>query len=156
MTNTADSHTRSAPSASATKLGSPGVSSRLTLRSCQCSELNVVEIDICRACSSAAESDTVLPSGTDPSRLIDPRLEQQRLVQRRLPGPAMADEGDVANPIRCLAHDAVSFRVAKFYPANDSSCMRERSRRTALVCSWQTRDSVTPSTSPISRSVRFS
>ena len=40
MTNTADSHTRSAPSASATKLGSPGVSSRLILRSCQRNELS--------------------------------------------------------------------------------------------------------------------
>lgn len=30
------------------------------------------------------------------------------------------------------------------------------SRSTALVCSWQTRDSVTPSTRPISASVRFS
>ena len=37
-----------------------------------------------------------------------------------------------------------------------SSCMRERSRRTAFVCICETRDSVTPSTSPISRSVRFS
>ena len=33
---------------------------------------------------------------------------------------------------------------------------RERSRSTAFVCSWLTRDSVTPRTSPISRSVRFS
>ena len=37
-TKIADSHTRSAPSASATKLGSPGVSSRLTLRSCHSNE----------------------------------------------------------------------------------------------------------------------
>ena len=36
------------------------------------------------------------------------------------------------------------------------SCMRERSRSTAFVCSCDTRDSVTPSTSPISRRVRFS
>ena len=41
-------------------------------------------------------------------------------------------------------------------PAKTSPCRRERRRRTALVCSWETRDSVTPSTSPISRSVRFS
>lgn len=32
----------------------------------------------------------------------------------------------------------------------------ERSRRTARVCNWQTRDSVTPSTRPISARVRFS
>ena len=59
-TNTADSHTRSAPSASATKLGSPGVSSRLILRSCHSNELSAVEIDICRACSSGSESETVV------------------------------------------------------------------------------------------------
>ena len=37
-----------------------------------------------------------------------------------------------------------------------SSRSRPLSRRIALVCSCETRDSVTPSTSPISRSVRFS
>ena len=67
-TNTADSHTRSAPSASATKLGSPGVSIRLILRSCHSNELSVAEIDIWRACSSGSESETVVPSGTVPSR----------------------------------------------------------------------------------------
>jgi hypothetical protein len=40
--------------------------------------------------------------------------------------------------------------------SKDSSCMRERKRRTAFVCICETRDSVTPSTSPISRRVRFS
>ena len=39
----ADSHTRSAPSASATKLGSPGVSSRLILRPCHSNGLSVVD-----------------------------------------------------------------------------------------------------------------
>ena len=47
-----------------------------------------------------------------------------------------------------LARDAQS--------SKDSSCIRERRRRTAFVCIWETRDSVTPSTSPISLSVRFS
>ena len=108
-TNTADSHTRSAPSASATKLGSPGVSSRLILRSCHSNELSAAEIDICRACSSGSASETVLPSGTEPEPVDRPGLEQQRLVQRRLPRPSMADEGDVANPVRCGVHDAVSF-----------------------------------------------
>jgi hypothetical protein len=37
-TKIADSHTRSAPSASAMKLESPGVSIRLTLRSCHSNE----------------------------------------------------------------------------------------------------------------------
>ena len=37
-----------------------------------------------------------------------------------------------------------------------SSSRRPRSRPTRRVCSWHTRDSVTPSSSPISASVRFS
>ncbi len=40
-------------------------------------------------------------------------------------------------------------------PAEASSILL-RSRNTALVCSWHTRDSVTPSTRPISARVRFS
>ena len=40
--------------------------------------------------------------------------------------------------------------------AYSSACSADFSRSTAFVCSWETRDSVTPRTSPISRSVRFS
>ena len=72
MTNTADSHTRRAPSASAMKLESPGVSIRLTLRSCQWNEESAAEIDICRDFSSGSESDMVVPSTTEPSRLTAP------------------------------------------------------------------------------------
>jgi hypothetical protein len=71
-TKIADSHTRRAPSASATKLGSPGVSIRLILRSRQRSELSAAEMDIWRACSSGCESDAVVPSATDPSRVALP------------------------------------------------------------------------------------
>ena len=71
-TKTADSQTRIAPSASATKLGSPGVSMRLILRSSQSKELSDREIDILRACSSGSESETVVPSITDPSRFVAP------------------------------------------------------------------------------------
>src|ERR671922_1573910 len=71
-TNTAPSTTRSAARASATKLGSPGVSMRLIFRSSQRKEDRLAEIDISRAFSSAAESDTVVPSTTEPSRLIAP------------------------------------------------------------------------------------
>ena len=38
----------------------------------------------------------------------------------------------------------------------ESPWRRDFNLSTALVCSWETRDSVTPSTSPISRKVRFS
>ena len=70
MTKTADSQTRIAPSVSATKLGSPGVSRRLILRSAHSKELSAAEIDILRACSSGSESETVVPSSTEPSRFV--------------------------------------------------------------------------------------
>ena len=34
-----------------------------------------------------------------PEAVDDPGLEQERLVERRLPGAAVADQGDVANPV---------------------------------------------------------
>ena len=49
---------------------------------------------------------------------------------------------------------ATSDARASAYSSSPASF--ERSRSTALVCSWDTRDSVTPRTSPISRRVRFS
>ena len=94
--------------------GSPGVSIRLILRSSQSNEASAAQIDISRSCSSVSESETVVPSATVPSRLIAPGLEQQRLEQRRLPAAAVADQGDVADPVwrpgACLAsspHSAV-------------------------------------------------
>src|SRR5918996_296356 len=73
---TALSQTRSAASASATKLGSPGVSTRLILRSAQRNEEKLPEIDISRAFSSLAESETVVPSATEPSRLTAPAVNR--------------------------------------------------------------------------------
>ena len=86
-TNTAASQTRSAPSASATKLGSPGVSIRLILRSCQAIELSVAEIDIWRACSSGSESETVVCSGTEPSRVVAPDSNSSASCSDVLPEP---------------------------------------------------------------------
>ena len=71
-TNTAPSHTRRAASASATKLGSPGVSIRLILRPSHSNEARLDAIDIWRDFSSAAESETVVPSATEPSREVAP------------------------------------------------------------------------------------
>src|SRR5215213_10808973 len=71
-TNTADSHTRSAPRASAMNEGSPGVSIRLTFTSRQLNDASAAEIDIPRAFSSSSESDTVVPSATVPSRVVAP------------------------------------------------------------------------------------
>src|SRR5215217_3726294 len=71
-TKTADSHTRSAPSASAMNDGSPGVSMRLTLVSRHSNDASEAEIDIPRAFSSSSESETVVPSATEPSRVVAP------------------------------------------------------------------------------------
>ena len=45
---------------------------RLILRSSHSNELSDALIDIWRACSSGSESDAVVPSMTDPNRLIAP------------------------------------------------------------------------------------
>src|SRR5579884_891208 len=87
ITNTADSHTRSAPSASATKLASPGVSIRLTLRSCHSKLDRAAEIDIWRAFSSGSESETVVPSITEPIRLIAPAWNSSASCSEVLPPP---------------------------------------------------------------------
>src|SRR5215208_1811177 len=71
-TNTADSHTRSAPRASAMKDGSPGVSIRLTLTSRQSKEASDAEMDMLRDFSSSSESETVVPSATVPRRFVAP------------------------------------------------------------------------------------
>ncbi len=86
-TNTAPSHTRSAARASATKLGSPGVSIRLILRSCHRKEVRLDAIDISRAFSSCAESETVVPSATEPSRLIAPASNSRASFSEVLPLP---------------------------------------------------------------------
>ncbi len=72
MTKIADSHTRSAPSASATKLGSPGVSIRLTFVSRHSNEASDAEMDMPRDFSSSSASETVVPSATEPSRVVAP------------------------------------------------------------------------------------
>ena len=55
------------------------------------------EIDICRFCSSSSQSETVVP-GLDRAEPVDlARLEEQRLDERRLARPAVADDGDVAD-----------------------------------------------------------
>src|SRR5215208_625810 len=71
-TKTADSDTRRAPSASAMNEGSPGVSIRLILTSRHSNEASDAEIDIPRAFSSSSESETVVPSATEPSLVVAP------------------------------------------------------------------------------------
>ena len=54
------------------KDGSPGVSIRLTLTPCQSKEASDAEIDIPRDFSSSSESETVVPSATEPRRVVAP------------------------------------------------------------------------------------
>ncbi len=114
------------------------------------------------------------------------RLEEQRLRERRLAASAVADERDVADLLgrerhRCLLPDlrgsgddialsrtAGAWNRSRPLPRprrrrgaaqaawSSEPCRRTRRRRMAFVCSWETRDSVTLSTSPISRSVSSS
>lgn len=80
-----------------------------------------------------------------------PRKQTRRSSIALATSPAME-----TGAYRAVEGLAYAFPKSVYYSAKASSCMRERKRRTAFVCSWDTRDSVTPSTSPISRNVRFS
>src|SRR4051812_22692606 len=54
------------------KLGSPGVSTRLTLTSRHSNEASDAEMDMPRAFSSSSASETVVPSATEPSLVVAP------------------------------------------------------------------------------------
>ena len=93
-------------------------------------------------------------------------LEQQGLVQRRLPAPPVAHQRHVADPVCRMGHARhLALLCLPLPQGGDGSAESYRrlspwrrlfSRSTAFVCSWEMRDSVTPRTSPISRRVRFS
>src|SRR4051794_7926821 len=87
ITNTADSQTRSAARASATNDCSPGVSIRLTLRASHSNEARLDAIDICRAFSSGAESETVVSSATEPRRLTAPASYRSASLSEVFPLP---------------------------------------------------------------------
>src|SRR5918994_4401854 len=106
-TNTAPSTTRRAASASATKLGSPGVSIRLILRSSQRNEERLAEIDISRAFSSVAESETVVPSATEPSRLMAPASNRSASFTDVLPLPRWPTKAT----LRILFGDSCAIRL---------------------------------------------
>src|SRR5437763_12465487 len=86
-TNTADSHTRSAPRASATNEASPGVSMRLTFTSRHSKEASDAEIDMPRAFSSSSASETVVPSATEPSRDVAPASNRRASCSDVFPLP---------------------------------------------------------------------
>src|ERR1700760_2051855 len=54
------------------KLGSPGVSIRLTFTSRHSNEASDAEMDMPRDFSSSSASETVVPSATEPSRVVAP------------------------------------------------------------------------------------
>src|SRR6185503_21391802 len=110
-----------------------------------------------------------------------PGLVEERLDERGLPGSAVADHRHIADLAWLLLGHGPNLALARMLSVRPSpyrmkkrgltpSFQRLRSsearsrlpwsfalrRRIALVCSWETRDSVTPSTSPISRSVSSS
>src|SRR5918996_2384005 len=106
-TKTALSQTRSAARASATKLGSPGVSIRLILRSSQRKEERPAEIDISRAFSSDAASETVVPSATEPSRLIAPAVNRSASFTDVFPLPRWPTKAT----LRILLGDSCAIRL---------------------------------------------
>ena len=91
------STTRAAVRSSPWKLGSPGTSIRLSFRSCQVACVSDIAIESCRLCSSSsAVRDR--RAGLDRAEPVHrARLEEERLDERRLPRPAVADDGDVAD-----------------------------------------------------------
>src|SRR3954454_19856731 len=87
MTKIADSQTRSAPRASAMNEGSPGVSIRLTLTPCHSNEASDAETDIPRDFSSSSASETVVPSATEPSRVVTPASKRRASCSDVFPLP---------------------------------------------------------------------
>ena len=95
------------------------------------------------------------------------RLEEQRLDERGLTRASVADDGDVADlsglecgharrPPRISSGESRIVTGCRQPSGTRAAPRRALRRRIAFVCSWETRDSVTPSTSPISRSVSSS
>ena len=123
IVNTADSQTRSAPSASAMKLESPGVSIRLTLRCCHSNVSSLSEIDICRAFSSGSVSDAVVPSVTVPSRLIAPALNSSASCSDVLPQPRWPTRATLR-----IRSAALCMEVSSHSPAESADPTPRRSR----------------------------
>ena len=83
----APSTTRSEASVSAWKPGSPGVSTRLILRSCHSRWQSDAARDICRRCSSSSQSETVVDASTDPRRLVAPAWKSIASTSEVFPVP---------------------------------------------------------------------
>ena len=111
----------------ALEAGSPGTSTRLTLRSCQS----------CARATSRSRADACARPRRSRRRSCPPRpaepvdragLEEQRLDERRLPGPAVADDGDVAD-LGGLGHGRVSPPLDVANRSAFANCSAEERRR---------------------------
>src|SRR3954447_14922932 len=69
------------------KLGSPGVSIRLTFVSRHSNEASDAEMDMPRAFSSSSESETVVPSATEPSLVVAPASNNKASCKDVFPLP---------------------------------------------------------------------
>ena len=81
------STTRAAHRSSPWNAGSPGTSTRLTLRSCHVVCSSDIEIESCRLCSSSSESEMVVPASTAPRRLIAPVWKRSASTSDVFPVP---------------------------------------------------------------------
>ena len=104
------------------------------------------------------QRELIEPPGEVEPLLDEPDKEAPLAVGERPEDDERAEASSVGDvPEREGAERGLTGRARQPIAAGSiSSRSRPLSRRMALVCSCETRDSVTPSTSPISRSVRFS
>ena len=171
-TTSAPSVTVNAAIASPWNPASPGVSRRLIFRPCQSAWQIEAERVICRLCSSSSQSETVVPDSTVPRRLTPPDWKSIASTNDVFPVPRWPTTatlrifpGSVTAITGNHLLGTISAKLNRVPAAGGQSAAsgractperRERSRRIAFVWSWETRDSVTPSTSPISRRVSSS
>ncbi len=101
--------------------------------------------DICAELSQATRGVRRPPHARPPANRHTPATESARIGDRPRVCQLCAD---------CVAGVVEAYASACWRIATPES--RAFRRSTAFVCSWETRDSVTPSTSPISRSVSSS
>ena len=86
-TTSAPSTTRSEATVSAWNPESPGVSMKLSLRSCHSQEQSDADSDIWRLCSSSSQSETVVPASIVPSRFVLPAWKSRASTSEVLPVP---------------------------------------------------------------------
>ena len=97
------------------------MSIRLILRSSQRNDERLAEIDISRAFSSDAESETVVPSATEPSRLIAPAVNRSASFTDVFPLPRWPTKAT----LRILFGDSCAITLL---PSSSGRCRLLRQR----------------------------